>query len=252
MVIAGSHALVTGGGTGVGRAITEALAKAGATVTICGRRRAPLDAVASGNPNIHVELADVTDEASVAELYRQAEAARGPFSIVVANAGIAESAPAHKTTLEQWNRIIAINLTGAFLTVRPAIAGMAKRGEGRIIFIASIAGLAGGAYIAPYVASKHGVVGLAKSLAIELAKTGVTSNAVCPGFVETEMLEQSVANIMAKTGRSADEARASLVSGNPQGRFIQPDEVADAVLWLCGDGAKSVNGQAIALSGGMP
>jgi NAD(P)-dependent dehydrogenase (short-subunit alcohol dehydrogenase family) len=251
MAVSGSHALVTGGGSGVGRAIVLALASAGARVTICGRRRDVLDAVAAEAANIHPLVADVADEASVAALYREAEAARGPFSIVVANAGIAESAPAHKTTLDQWNRILTVNLTGAFLTVRPALAGMTKAGSGRVVFIASIAGLAGGPYIAPYVASKHGVVGLTRALAAEYAKAGLTVNAVCPGFVETEMLESSIANIVAKTGRSAEEARASLVSGNPQGRVIQPDEVADAVLWLCGDGARSVNGQAITLSGGQ-
>lgn len=251
MAISGSHALVTGGGSGVGRAIALSLAKAGAQVTICGRRQDALDAVAAEDANIHPVVADITDEASVAALYREAEAARGPFTIVVANAGIAESAPAHKTTLDQWNRILSVNLTGAFLTVRPALMGMAKSGTGRIVFVASIAGLAGGAYIAPYVASKHGVVGLTRALAAEYAKAGLTVNAVCPGFVETEMLESSVANIVAKTGRSEAEARASLVSGNPQGRVIQPDEVADAVIWLCGDGARSVNGQAITLSGGQ-
>ena len=250
MQIAGSHALVTGGGSGVGRSIALALAAEGAIVTICGRRKDQLEAVANEAANIYPLIADVTDEESVAKLYADAEAARGPFDIVVANAGIAESAPAAKTTLDQWNRIMSVNLTGAFLTVRPALSGMAKRKAGRIIFVASIAGLKGGAYIAPYVASKHGVIGMMRSLAVEFARTGVTINAVCPGFVETDMLQKSVDNIVNLTGRSEAEARASLVAGNPQQRFIQPDEVADSVLWLCGEGARSINGQSISISGG--
>jgi NAD(P)-dependent dehydrogenase (short-subunit alcohol dehydrogenase family) len=146
--------------------------------------------------------------------------------------------------------MISVNLTGAFLTVKPALGPMQKRGGGRIVFVASVAGLKGFGYVAPYVASKHGVVGLMRALAVETAKSGVTVNAVCPGFVETDMLETSLQNIMTKTGRSEAEARASLVVGNPQGRFIQPEEVAASVLWLCSDGARSITGQAISISGG--
>jgi len=249
-MVAGAHALVTGGGTGVGRMVALALAEAGARVTICGRRADALDKVAAEHAGIHALTADVTSERSVEALYETAQAARGPFDIVVANAGIAESAPAAKVTLEQWNRIVSVNLTGAFLTVKPALGLMQKRGAGRIIFVASVAGLKGFSYVAPYVASKHGVVGLMRALAVETAKSGVTVNAVCPGFVETDMLGTSLRNIMTKTGRSEAEARASLVAGNPQGRFIQPEEVAASVLWLCGDGARSVTGQAISISGG--
>jgi len=244
------HALVTGGGSGVGKAIALALADAGAEVTICGRRADVLETVAAGNPRIHGIQADVTDEHAMSALYEKAEAARGPFDIVVANAGAAESAPAHKTTLSDWRRTLDVNLTGAFVTVRPALAGMAARKSGRIIFIASVAGLKGYAYVAPYVAAKHGVVGLMRALAAETAKTGVTVNAICPGYVETDMLDQSVSRIVAKTGRSAEEARAFLTATNPQGRLIQPDEVADAVLWLCRDKAGSITGQAISISGG--
>lgn len=249
MAIAGSHALVTGVGTGVGRAIALALAEAGVQVTVCGRRMDALEAVSAEHADIHALTADVTDEASMEGLYRDAEAARGPIDIVVANAGIAESAPASKTTLEQWNRIVEVNLTGSFLTVRPALSGMQKRKRGRIVFVASVAGLKGYGYVAPYVASKHGVVGLMRALSVELVKTGVTVNAVCPSFVETEMLERSIQTIMDKTGRSEAEARASLIN-SPQGRFVQPREVADAVLWLCGDGAAAITGQAISVSGG--
>lgn len=248
--IAGRHALVTGGGSGVGRAIALALAGAGVDVTICGRREAELAKVADGSDRIFAVAADVTDEAAMASLYETAEAARGPIDIVVANAGMSGSAPAHKTALGDWQRTLDVNLTGSFLTVKPALAGMAARKAGRIVFIASTAGLKGYAYVAPYVAAKHGVVGLMRALAAETAKSGVTVNAVCPGFVETEMLEDSIQRIIEKTGRSAEQARASLASTNPQGRFIQPGEVAAAVLWLCGNAAQSITGQTISISGG--
>ena len=248
--ISGKHALVTGGGSGVGRAIALALAGAGINVTICGRREAELAKTAGESEGIFAIGADVTNEASMASLYETAQAARGPFDIVIANAGIAGSTPAHKTTLAEWQRTLDVNLTGAFLTVKPALAGMAARKSGRIVFVASTAGLKGYAYVAPYVAAKHGVVGLMRALAAETAKSGVTVNAVCPGFVETDMLEESIQRIVEKTGRSAGEARASLASTNPQGRFIQPQEVAAAVLWLCGDAAASITGQAISISGG--
>jgi len=243
----GKHALVTGGGSGVGRAIALALAGAGIDVTICGRRDTELAKVAGESDRIFGIAADVTNEASMASLYETAEAARGAFDIVVANAGMAGSTPAHKTTLADWQRTLDVNLTGAFLTVKPALAGMAARKAGRIV---STAGLKGYAYVAPYVAAKHGVVGLMRALAAETAKSGVTVNAVCPGFVETDMLEESIQRIVEKTGRSSVEARASLTSTNPQGRFIQPQEVAAAVLWLCGDAAASITGQAISISGG--
>ncbi|HEY6631816.1 MAG TPA: SDR family NAD(P)-dependent oxidoreductase [Rhizobiaceae bacterium] len=244
------HALVTGGGSGVGRAIALSLAEAGVDVTICGRRADALAEVSRENGRVHGIPADVTDEQSMLSLYKAAEAARGPFDIVVANAGAADSAPAHKITLDDWRKTLDVNLTGAFLTVQPALAGMASRKSGRIVFIASTAGLKGYGYVAPYVAAKHGVVGLMRALAAELARTGVTVNAVCPGYVETDMLEQSVKKIVEKTGRSPEDARAALAATNPQGRLVQADEVADAVLWLCGDKARSVTGQTIALSGG--
>ncbi|TIV69218.1 MAG: SDR family oxidoreductase [Mesorhizobium sp.] len=248
--IMGTHALVTGGGSGVGRSIALALAEAGVTVTICGRREAALAEVAKENDRIFGIAADVTDEAEMAALHEKAEAARGPFDIVVANAGMAGSAPAHRISLADWRRTLDVNLTGAFLTVKPALAGMLARKSGRIVFVASTAGLKGYAYVAPYVAAKHGVIGLMRALAAETAKSGITVNAVCPGFVETDMLEESVRRIVEKTGRAADEARAGLAAINPQGRFIQPEEVAAAVLWLCGDAARSITGQAISVSGG--
>lgn len=246
MTIAGSHALVTGGGSGIGRAIALALAEAGIEVTICGRRQEALDAV--GHPRIHGIAADVTDAASIAALYEKAQGARGPFDIVVANAGAAMSAPATRVTFAEWQASLSVNLTGAFLSVQPAIATMIKAGRGRIIFIASTAGLKGYAYVAPYVAAKHGVIGLMRALAAETAKSGVTVNAICPGFAETEMLARSLDAIAAKTGRSETEARAALA--NPQGGFVMPEEVAAALLWLVGDTARSVTGQAISVSGG--
>jgi len=245
-MIAGRHALVTGGGSGVGRAIALALAQAGVGVTICGRRKQPLEATASQGKGIQPAVADVTDEAAMIALHET----RGPFDIVVANAGMSGSSPAQRTSLADWQRTLEVNLTGAFLTVKPALAGMTAHKSGRIVFVASTAGLKGYGYVAPYVAAKHGVVGLMRALAVETASSGVTVNAVCPGFVETDMLDESVRRIVAKTGRTIEEARASLAATNPQGRFIQPQEVAAAVLWLCSTEAGSVTGQAISLSGG--
>ena len=248
--LAGRHALVTGGGTGIGAAIATTLARAGALVTICGRRQQPLQTIAEGDSNIRAMTADVTDETSVAKLYQQAEAAGEPIDIVVANAGMAESAPAHRTSLDLWTRTLNVNLTGAFLTVKPALAGMRERGRGRIVFIASTAGLKGYAYVAPYVAAKHGVVGLARALAVETAATGITVNAVCPGFTDTPMLNESIRHIVETTKRNEANVRADLAERNAQARFVQPKEVADVVLWLCSDAAAAVTGQAIAVSGG--
>jgi NAD(P)-dependent dehydrogenase (short-subunit alcohol dehydrogenase family) len=248
--LAGRHALVTGGGTGIGAAIATTLARAGALVTICGRRQRPLQTIAEEDSNIRAMTADVTDETSVAKVYQQAEADGEPFDIVVANAGMAESAPAHKTSLDLWTRTLNVNLTGAFLTVKPALAGMRERGRGRIVFIASTAGLKGYAYVAPYVAAKHGVVGLARALAVETAATGITVNAVCPGFTDTPMLNESIRRIADTTKRNEADVRADLAQHNAQARFIQPKEVADVVFWLCSDAGAAVTGQAIAVSGG--
>jgi NAD(P)-dependent dehydrogenase (short-subunit alcohol dehydrogenase family) len=248
--LTGKHALVTGGGSGIGAAIAFALAQAGASVTICGRRLDELEFTAERHPGICAQAADVTDEASVGKLYQQAQTARGKFAIVVANAGTAESAPAEKISRELWSRILDVNLTGAFLSVQPALAGMREQKWGRIIFIASTAGLKGYPYVAPYVAAKHGVVGLSRALAVETAKAGITVNAICPGFTETSLLDRAVDRIAATTKVSEDEARKLLAARNPQDRFIQPQEVADAALWLCSDGSAGITGQAISVSGG--
>lgn len=250
MAPGGKHALVTGGGTGIGATIARALAQSGAAVTICGRRKEALEQTAAGHAGIFTATADVTDEGAITRLYEAAQAARGTFDIVVANAGGAESAPAEKISLALWNKTLNVNLTGAFLSVKPALAGMRQRGWGRIVFIASTAGLRASAYIAPYVAAKHGVIGLTRALALETAKDGITVNAVCPSYTETPMLEQAVDRIVAVTKRSAADARKALAAKNPQGRFIKPQEVADVVLWLCADGSASITGQAISVSGG--
>jgi NAD(P)-dependent dehydrogenase (short-subunit alcohol dehydrogenase family) len=248
--LSGHHALVTGGGSGIGAAIALALAQTGAAVTICGRRREPLVATAAQQAGLYAEPADVTDRDAVLNLYKQAEKARGPFGIVIANAGGAQSAAAEKVSPQLWNDTLDVNLSGAFFSVQPALAGMRERGFGRIVFIASTAGLKGAAYVVPYVAAKHGVIGLMRALAAETARHGITVNAVCPGYTETPMLDRAVERIAATTKRDAAEARAALAAKNPQGRFITPAEIACAVLWLCSEASAGITGQAIAISGG--
>ena len=248
----GKHALITGGGTGIGAAIAHSLAQAGAAVSIAGRRAGPLGEVAARLPRAKAIVADVTSETDCAAMVAAARAAHGPIDILVANAGAAESAPASRIDLAHWQRMIDVNLTGAFLSARVALADLTRGGAqgGRMVFIASTAGLKGYPYVAAYCAAKHGLVGLARALAAELAPRGVTVNAVCPGFTQTPLLEAALANIVTKTGRTHAEAHADLERLNPQGRLVTPQEVAETVLWLCMPAAQSITGQAISVSGG--
>ncbi len=246
----GKHVLITGGGTGIGAAIARALSKEGAKLSLAGRRKEPLDAMAKELPRTAAIVADITKDADCAAMVVAANKAHGPVDIVIANAGAASSAPAAKIDLKAWQAAIDVNLTGAFLTVGAALPDVTRAPGGRIIFIASTAGLKGYPYVAAYVAAKHGVVGLMKALSIELAPKGVTVNAVCPGYTDTPLLDAAADKISAKTGRSADDSRAALAKDNAHGRLIQPEEVAATVLWLCSPAASSINGQAIAVTGG--
>lgn len=234
--------LITGGGTGVGASLALGFAGQGAEVVICGRRMEPLRAVAAQHPAIRAVQADVTDEGSVQALFAEA----GRCDVVIANAGQADSAPFHRTSLAQWNAMLAVNLTGVFLTFREGLRQF--DGWGRLIAVCSTAGLKGYAKVAPYAAAKHGVMGLVKSLALEVARSPVTVNAICPGFLDTEMTDQTIRVIVEKTGRTEAEARAALEGLSPQGRLYRPEEVTSAALWLCG--ADGVNGVGLAVSGG--
>ena len=248
----GRHAVVTGGGTGIGAAVAAALAAEGATVTIVGRRVEPLEGLAARSPGrLHPVCADVTDESSLGAAFERAARDRGPASIVVANAGAAASAPFRRLDAGMWAEMLAVNLTGCYHTFRHGLATMGGGEDwGRLIAIASTAGLKGYPYVAAYCAAKHGVVGLARALAAELAKSAITVNSVCPGFTETPLLERSIDSIVRQGSMDAGEARGALAADNPMGRFIAPDEVARAVLWLCGPGSDSVTGQSISVSGG--
>ncbi len=245
MTLSGKHVVVTGGGTGVGAETARQFAEAGAKVTIMGRSEDPLKA--QGLP---WQTCDVTDPASVETAFAAARAEQGPVSVVVANAGAAKSVPFSKMSPQDLDNMLGVNLTGVFNSWKSALPDMTAAGWGRLIAVASTAALKGYPYVTGYCAAKHGVIGLTRALSLELASTGITVNAICPGFIETPMLERSIENITEKTGMSAEDAAKSLWRNNPQKRFIQTDEVAGTALWLCSDAARSVNGHTLSLSGG--
>jgi NAD(P)-dependent dehydrogenase (short-subunit alcohol dehydrogenase family) len=247
------HAVVTGGGSGIGAATAAALLRAGARVTLMGRDAAKLEAQRSalgGGESIACVSVDVTDEGAVEAAFAHAVEGLGAIDILVNNAGQATAAPFAQTDLALWKRMLDVNLTGVFLCTRAVLPAMLVRKSGRIVNVASTAGQVGYPYVAAYCASKHGVIGMTRALALEVATQGVTVNAVCPGYTETELLQASLDQITRKTSRSEAEARSILVRHNPQQRFVQPDEVANAVLWLCAPGSSAITGQSISVSGG--
>jgi NAD(P)-dependent dehydrogenase (short-subunit alcohol dehydrogenase family) len=241
----GRHAVITGAGRGIGEAIARRLAAEGAALTLLGRQPGPLQQLAT-ELGAQWRVCDVSDAGAVSAVFADLP----PVHILVNNAGQALSQPLERTNDALWQQMLAVNLTGSFNCLRAALPGMKAAGWGRVINIASTAAQRGYAYVAAYCAAKHGVLGLTRAAALEVAAKGITVNAVCPGYTDTELLQASVDNIVAKTGRTLEAARAEFAKANPQGQLIQPEEVAATVAWLCSAGAASVNGQAISLSGG--
>lgn len=252
--LAGRKALVTGGGRGIGRAVALGLARAGASVAVAARTPAEVEAVAAELRGLGVEaaalVADVARAEAVREMFGAARSVLGRLDIVVCGAGVAPSALVVKTTEEQWRAALETNLSGCFYCLREALGPMAERGWGRVVAVASIAGKTGSPYIGAYAASKHGVLGLVKCAALEVAAKGVTVNAVCPGYVDTPMTDASVARIAEKTGLPPEELRRRLAEMSPQKRLYSAEEVSALVLFLCGDDAGGINGQAMNLDGG--
>jgi NAD(P)-dependent dehydrogenase (short-subunit alcohol dehydrogenase family) len=246
--LSGRHALVTGGGTGIGAAAADSLAMAGAKVSLLGRRLEPLEEVATRTGGKAIQC-DVTDRAAIERAFGEARAANGPIDILVVNAGIAESAPFHKMTRESWGRIIATNLTAAFDCSQAAIEDLLASDSGRLIYVASVASIRGIPYAAHYGASKHGLLGLMRSLAAEYAKTNLTVNAVCPGYVDTPMTDQSIERVSKVTGKGDDFARAAITNMNASGRLVDPKGIAQMILTLSLPISRDVSGAAITLDG---
>ena len=245
----GRHALITGGGTGIGAATARMLAAEGARVTLLGRRREPLETVAAEFGGL-VIACDVTDREELENAFEDSRAACGPLDYVVLNAGIGDSAPFQRTKRDAWDRIIATNLTALFDGAQLALPDLLQGEDKRLVIVASVAGLKGAPYAAPYAASKHGAVGLARSLALEFARTNLTVNAVCPAFVDTPMVDESAERIQRATGRSGDEARGALAAMNASGRFVTSEEVAAAILYLCQPSSRSITGACLTIDGG--
>ena len=247
--LAGRHALITGGGTGIGAAAAEHLHAAGAKVSLLGRRLEPLQKIA-GRLSGYAVSCDVTVPEEIAKAFEEARTLNGPFDLLIVNAGIAESAPFHKMSRESWDRIIGTNLTAAFECSRAAIGDLLQSDNGRLVFVASVASLRGVPYAAHYAASKHGLLGLMRSLAAEYAKTSLTVNAVCPGYVDTPMTDQSVARVAQITGRSEGDSRSAITNMNASGRLVDPQAIGNVIAMLCLPLSRDINGAAITIDGG--
>jgi NAD(P)-dependent dehydrogenase (short-subunit alcohol dehydrogenase family) len=247
--LAGRHALITGGGTGIGAAAAEHLHAAGAKLTLLGRRMEPLQQTAERLSG-YALACDVTQPGRIVEAFEEARTINGPIDLLVVNAGIAESAPFHKMSRESWDRIIGTNLTAAFECAQAAIGDLLKSDNGRLVFVASVASLRGVPYAAHYAASKHGLLGLMRSLAAEYAKTNLTVNAVCPGYVDTPMTDQSVARVSQITGRSEDDARSAITNMNASGRLVDPQAIGNVIAMLCLPLSRDINGAAVTIDGG--